>query len=1161
MARQRFGENGGVVRDPGAEELAALPPARGGVLAGKGASGSKGAQTDLRVGFVEQPFQRRGLLQQPGHFADFRNKVPRLHGNPLSGVLPVEGERLGVAARLQRLPAGRTEKACRGATAEKAARLPVASADSFPRRRRPDRHVQPDAMHPQLRKKRRQGILKAEGQFPFRLPVGGKPSAAAAVNAGNRRQWFRFPRHGNKDSRRHRPVQCAGVEACPLAIGPTASIVPRVALTLPKPEKFHQKMDQMADRLGLRDLSGEPGEKLGAFRRYLEQANEWINRYHRSGGSGTRVVHCRSIAIDVLIERLCQAAGQRLRREMGGPPLRVAVIALGGYGRSELCPFSDVDLMFLYPVKPKDPAFREKQRLFNDSLLYPLWDLRLKIGHSTRTSREALAEANEDVQSKNAMLEARFLCGNHDLFARFTRDYDRFIRRDNVRAYLSERLEDQEARRSKYGGTVFLQEPDIKNGVGGLRDYQNLLWMIRLLDDGRDLANLVGKKLLLPREAKELEEAYDYLLRVRNELHFQSKRPTDLLSIESQPSVAWSLGFRQHRIFPRVEAFMRTYYKAAYRIHHLAGYLEQRLFLNSRSAVRFHEVLASRRRGSAERLDGFLVENGRLIAESSSTFREDPLRMIRVFRHLQTRGLQPDFDLERLIEENRDLIDEGVVNAPEAATAFRAILQNKGEVYPVLSLMSSTGVLSRYLPEWERLHCLVQHEYYHRYTADQHILNTIRELDGVFTGMEADTTRKYRTALEETSLPALLYLILLLHDIGKSQGIAHHARTGVEIARPILERLHVPEKVRGKILFLIEQHLEMARIWQRFDLDDPETAASFARLVQDGETLRYLYVLTFCDARGTTRDLWNSYKDSLHTQLFKVTLQQIQTPGDTPPPRPMISQESILKKLEGFSPEEVEAHFNLLPERYFTYHREEEVILHLRMIHRLLETITEAESLGSLHPVVEWQDDLNLGLTVVNVVTWDRAGLFAKLAGAFALAGLSIVSSKALSRADHITIDSFYVSEPEGGPVKRKDALEIFRNHLADTLLHNKDLLPEIENLAEKNKQSRYLRTDSTLPAPIPPSVEVYHELSLKRTIIEIETNDELGLLYRLAHTISHHGFDITFARISTERKVAVDTFYIEPVEGSRDDNSGDLVNLRAELMEIVAASSAAVQK
>lgn len=934
-----------------------------------------------------------------------------------------------------------------------------------------------------------------------------------------------------------------------------------MAVALPQPEKFRQKMDQMADRLALHPTDQEPQTKLASFRRYLEQSNEWINRYHRRGGSGLRVVHCRSIAMDVLLHRLSAMACRRIQHQIGDPAISVAVLALGGYGRSELCPFSDIDLMFLYPAKSRDPRFSEKQRLFNDSILYMLWDLGLKVGHSTRSPREALAEAENDVQSKNAMLEARFLCGEEDLHQRFARDYHRFLRKDNVQAYLAERMADQLARREKYGGTVLLQEPDIKNGVGGLRDYQNLLWMTRLQFDGRELDYLVESQILRAREEQELLQAYDFLLRVRNELHFQSRRATDLLSIDKQPSVAWGTGFRQKHLFSRVEAFMRAYYQAASRIHHLAGYLEQRLTLNANTRVHFREVLASRRRGSAERFDGFRIENDRLLADSPLTFQQDPLRLIRVFRHLQSRQLLPDFDLERLIEENLELIDHAVIQSPEASTAFRAILQTKGEVYPVLALMNSTGVLSRFLPEWGDLHCLVQHEYYHRYTADQHTLNTIRELDAIFSGQQPELTRKYRLALEETNLPGLLYLILLLHDIGKGRAIKDHARSGVEIARPILQRLRTPEKLRGKILFLIEHHLEMARIWQRYDLDDPSTATTFANTIQDPETLRYLYALTYCDARGTTRDLWNSYKDTLHLQLYRVTMKQLESPGKSSSPAPMISKEQILQLEGNFSREEVEAHFNLLPERYFSYHSENEISLHLQMIHRLLENITSADSLAALVPVVEWQDDLNLGLTVVHIVTWDRAGLFAKLAGAFALAGLSIVSSKALSRADHITIDSFYVSEPGGGPVRKTDALHTFRDHLNNALLHNTDLLPEIQQKAANNRQSRYLRSDDTLQAPIPPRVEVYHELSLRRTIIEIEANDEIGLLYRIAHTISEHGYDITFARISTERKVAVDTFYIEPSESTSNDHSQQLIQLRASLLEIVTPASASADE
>jgi [protein-PII] uridylyltransferase len=857
--------------------------------------------------------------------------------------------------------------------------------------------------------------------------------------------------------------------------------------------------------------------------------------------------------MDVLIEHLYELACTKIRAEHGELVAKVSLLALGGYGRAELCPFSDVALMFIYTLKVCSPKFPEMQRIFNDSILYMLWDLNLKVGHSTRTIKEALVEANEDEQSKNAMLESRLICGDQALAKKFSKEYSRFIRKDNVRLYLKERLEDQDKRREKHGNTVFLQEPEIKNGVGGLRDYQNMLWMTRLQFDGRDLKHLVSLKLFRSKEHDQLIKAYDFLLRVRNELHYQSKRATDLLDLEKQPRVAWGLGYLQRPIFPRVEAFMRDYYQATYKIYHLSTYLEKRLFLNAHTSVSFQSVLESRRLASADRFDGFLVQGNVLKSDSRRVFKNDPLRLIRVFRHLQSRELELDFDLERLVVENLDLIDTSVVESEEANRSFRAILQSKGNVYPTLNLMNTTGVLSRFIPEWQGLHCLVQHEYYHRYPADEHVLKTIKELDGIFSGEEPEMTRKYRQALEETELPGLLYITLLLHDIGKAKGIEDHSKIGAELAIPILNRLQVVEKAREKIIFLIENHLEMARIWQRYDLDDPQTASLFSQMVRNSETLRYLYVLTFCDARGTSRSLWNGFKDAMHHQLYKVALGCLQTPTATPPALPMISQNAILKKISNVSEEEVEAHFNLLPDRYFSYHNEKEILLHLKMIHQLLENISAADSLGTLIPVIEWENDVNLDLTVVHIVTWDRAGLFYKLAGALTLAGLSIVSSKALSRADHITIDTFYVSDPSGGLVKNPEAFKSFGTYLEEALINNENLMPKIRAQAAKIKQSRYITSDATLPTTIPTRVNVYHELSLKRTIIEIEANDEIGLLYKLARSITKQGFDITFARISTERRVAVDTFYIEPSKpGTEEENSQNLIDLKETLLRIL---------
>ena len=314
--------------------------------------------------------------------------------------------------------------------------------------------------------------------------------------------------------------------------------------------------------------------------------------------------------------------------------------------------------------------------------------------------------------------------------------------------------------------------------------------------------------------------------------------------------------------------------------------------------------------------------------------------------------------------------------------------------------MHDIGILERYLPEFGKLTCMVQHEYYHRYTADTHVLRTIRHLDRVFTKFN-NQYADYESVLRKNEDPLLLYLILLLHDIGKAEGIKGHAENGVRIAKPILGRFGVSDEQQEQILFIIGGHLEMARFWQRFDLDDPQTARSFADYVQTPDKLRFLFVHTFCDAHGTAPNLWNDYKNSMHNTLFNRTLEQIQD-RDVLTVKRAVNKDKLREKVcdglpQEISNEEVDAHFSLLPERYFLNNSVDELRLHLQMIHQLLNQIQSSESLGTLAPIINWRDDIDLNMTIVNVVTWDRSGLFYKLAGALSLAGVNI-SKRALSR-------------------------------------------------------------------------------------------------------------------------------------------------------------------
>ncbi len=903
-------------------------------------------------------------------------------------------------------------------------------------------------------------------------------------------------------------------------------------------------------------------ERIAACKSFLKEAMAQLRARHDDGESGLDVAHGRSAIIDAMIAHLFDHAIVGFARTRGPTPAAVSLIALGGYGRGELAPWSDVDVMFLYPSKSKSAVVEPFQAHLTQEILYPLWDCALKVGHSTRTVDDVFVQAKKEIQTMTALLEARYVAGSAALSDSFLLAYRNFYLTDDPKGYILARLEDQVSRRAKYGNTVFNQEPDIKNGVGGLRDYQNALWMARVKLGVTRMEELAEGGHLNAEDVGEVNRAYDFLLRVRNELHFEANRPTDVLSLDAQPRVAWNLGYTQQELLARVERFMQDYYRSAQVIYRVATTIESRLAVTigrkatgARASIR--ETLKIARLRRARRVDGFIVRGRELAADSPGVFAHDPVRLVRVFRHCQQLDCTLDFHLAELIRESLPLM-ANIARSPDAGVAFRAILSESGAVYPALQRMHELGVLGRFIPEFDALTCLVQHEFYHRYTADIHTLNAIRELDLIYT--EADPIKlKYRNVLHEMGDPSLTYLTLLLHDIGKAEGIQNHSQAGVRLAVPIMERLNISAVGQELVLFVIKNHLAMARFWQKRDVDDPKTSASFAELVGDAEHLRSLYVHTFCDSRGTSSDLWNSYKDTLHTTLYRNTLERLRLgaaiDASHEEKRKMTQQELIARRIPGISDDEIAAHFSLLPDRYFILTDGSEITLHIQMVNKLLKSITATDSVGSLRPVIDWKDDLNRSLTVVNVVTWDRAGLFYKLAGAFSVAGLNILGAKVISRTDHIAIDTFYVVEPGRGVVQNAAAQESFAKIIESALISNSDLYPEILAQAKKIAASRYIFSNGgeTLHSSFPPTVEVYHEISMQRTIVEVQARDQIGLLYRLARAIFDFGFDITFARIGTERGVAIDTFYIESANHEPVEDPERLLALRTALTEVIS--------
>lgn len=927
-------------------------------------------------------------------------------------------------------------------------------------------------------------------------------------------------------------------------------------------QAFAKKLKTEAAEMLAPDADATPAQRLSQRKAFLKHQLDQIQTAHREGAAGLDVARAISLVMDALLESLVGPALAHIASEIAQEGFAVAVVGIGGYGRAELCPLSDIDLMFLYPNGADKKSLTEAQAILVNEALYPLWDLGVKVGHSSRTLDEAFREAKTEIQTKTALLEARLIAGSQPLFDGFRASFQLFCRKDSPKEYIQHRLADQAARRAKQGGTVFMQEPDIKNGVGGLRDYHNTLWMAQVALNARDFATLAELNYIRKQELKEVADAYDFLLRARNELHFRSKRPTDLLALEVQPKVALRLGYTERNVLRRVEEFMRDYYKNAQVIYRASLSIESRLSIHvseprSISPLKsMKNFLLARRKERVVSVDGFLIRGQEVTFESRDVFEQDPERLIRIFRHKQQHNVELDIELSAQIRASLALVDDAVRNSPQANLSFKAILEQNGDVYPTLAEMHELGVLGQFIPEFGKLTCLVQHEYYHRYTADIHTLQTIRELDGIFASQDP-ANAVYREALHALRAPGLLYLILLLHDIGKARSNKDHAETGVAIAEPILQRLNVGPEDRALARYIIKNHLNMARFWQRFDVDDPESARVFAEYAQTPENLRLLFVHTYCDARGTAKGLWNNHKDALHTTLYRRAMDVLKADGkidEIHENRKKMTQIELLKlDIDGVGKEEIDAHFKLLPDRYFINTSTDEIVLHIQMVNQLLRDISSAESVAALQPVIDWRKDLNRSLTVVNVVTWDRAGLFYKLAGAMNLAGYSILSAKAVTRDDHIAIDTFFVTESSRANSDPEIAKKLFADAVTDALISNKDLYPRIRDIMRKEASDIFHRTENPLAETFQPRVEVYHELSLQRTILEVQAPDHLGLLYQIAHQIFNHGYDITFARINTERGIAIDTLYLSAINPKSEANGKNLMALRESLNEALA--------
>src|SRR6266849_2573168 len=758
-----------------------------------------------------------------------------------------------------------------------------------------------------------------------------------------------------------------------------------------------------------------PTEVLPFYRKFLKIEEHRLRLKHQAGGGGREICARRADLVDVLLRHVFTAATTSAGSEEKAK-LPLALIALGGYGRGELNPFSDVDVMLLHGKSAgKVPPYLEQ---IVEQILYLLWDIGFKVGHSTRSIKEAITQANRDMRTKTSMLESRYLAGDAELAREFRDQFRSRCVAGNERRYVEMRMQDQIARHRKFGDSVYMQEPHLKSGCGGLRDYQNLLWMTYFKEGALTTTHLVGKDWLSESDQRRIERAYDFLLRIRTDLHYATGRATDFLYLNMQEQIAKHLNYSSERGQLRSEALMREYYEHTRNIFRVTERITEQ-FASGRATERTRYLFSFLPlvRSDETRVEPFFIRNGQLNTDQRDLFHKDPAQMMHVFQLAQQRALDVSPDLADLLTRSLRQITRTYQYAKAPREVFKTILSQKGEVGRVLRMMHRVDFLGGYIPEFGQLTCLVQHEFRHRYTADEHTLVCIDKLDALVQTADPKLV-SYRKLFERLDDPFILYLALLLHDTGKAVGARPHSEASALFAQRVATRLQLSSEQRKSLILLVDHHLTLSMMAQQRNLDDPATVMEFAQTVKDQKNLDALMLLTLADGQGTSADAWSDWKESLVWQLFHQTSRYL-ADRKSYYEQTRIARESLRASVaENLSPdyaEEIEAHFEYMPDHYFRASDLPEIVEHLKLFRSFLENVSTGREFP-LAPAVKWKIVPEQGHTVMTFCTWDRERLLAKIAGSVSVVPLNILSADVFPRGDNVVLGVFRVCDMNARP-------------------------------------------------------------------------------------------------------------------------------------------------
>lgn len=850
---------------------------------------------------------------------------------------------------------------------------------------------------------------------------------------------------------------------------------------------------------------------LSGCKNFLAKYREEIQQLHRDGASGTEVTHLLCDMMDELNNKLFLSIIYDIS---GGDGMleHITLVAVGGYGRGELNPFSDIDIMFLHDgVLPVTTVEDIAQKL-----LYFLWDMRLDVGYSVRKIADCVEMAAADGTVKTALMDSRFLSGSRPLFANLTKVIFGQILPKSSDSFIKEKVADMKVRRDKYGSTVYLLEPNLKEGEGGLRDLQTAMWVARVKYKFTDLRELIIKGIVNDEELEIYYSALDYLWRIRNELHYFNNRKNDQLTFDAQVHLAGFLGYKDSGRVLAVEDFMRDYYRHANKVEHFTSSLVSRCVWRDEGALKILGYFVRRPVG-----DGCFVLKGELIVPDESVVEKNPTVMMKIFELAQKHGVSLNVRVKGLIRKNLALINDKFRRSREVNQSFLTILRSTKGVTETLRMMHHLEFLNRYIPELEHIYCKVQHDLYHIYTVDIHTLFAVEQTEKMLSGEFKGIMPLPCAIASEIGKPELLLLAVLFHDIGKGSG-GGHAEKGAAMIPTIARRMGLSKEDSERLEFLVRQHLQFAHISQRRDLNDEKMIAQFARQMETSENLKMLYLLTVADVRAVGSDVWTTWKASLFQELFEKAFSILDRGGfelEASSERVTSMIKKVTEILDGeFPAAEIRQELKAMPVRLLLSNpapliaEQARLLLGLERSDILLRLSHQADG----------------GYSEYTICAHDMPGLFSRITGVMAANGINILGAQINTSKNGKVLDILQVNSPQGNLVTDAARWEKIELDMRQAI-HGE---VRVSDLVARRKRPTLL---TTRPAPrFATKVDIDNEVSDDYTVIDILTHDKVGLLYLITSTLAEMGLYIGVSKISTKVDQVADVFYVRDIFGHK---------------------------